>query len=70
MADEQLRETRFCIHCGTPKVLKLGLCDVCNEMVCDHCGNTQFSHGKRTAVHNACLRRHQGEGFSMIKFVK
>lgn len=70
MADEQPRTVRFCIHCGSQRVLKLGLCEVCNEMVCDHCGNTQLAKGQRKAVHTTCLRRHDSEGFSMIKFVK
>ena len=70
VTDEPFREVRLCIYCGSTKVLRLGLCDVCNQMVCDHCGNTQIAQGKRIVVHNACMHKHEGEGFSMIKFVK
>jgi hypothetical protein len=61
---------RFCLHCGATKALRLGDCSVCHEMVCEHCGNTQFSKGVRSVAHDQCLKKSDDSGFSMIKFVK
>ena len=70
MTDDSPRMLRYCLHCGAANALRLGDCKTCHEMVCEHCGNTQFSLGVRYAIHDQCLKRDDGSGFSMIKFVK
>lgn len=60
---------RMCPYCGAADARRLGECSVCHRVVCERCGNLQFSQGERHATHNACLKKHEG-GFKMIKFVK
>ncbi len=61
---------RYCFHCGAPNVRRLGTCKVCDEAVCERCGNTQHVKGECFVVHDACQRKDDDSGFSMIKFVK
>lgn len=70
MTDQPPRMLRSCLHCGAENSLHLGECKVCRDMVCERCGNSQFSQGVRYAIHDRCLKRDDGSGFSMIKFVK
>lgn len=58
-----------CSYCATEDPTRLGICWVCDQAVCDKCGNVQYVKGERKVVHRACLNN-SDDGFSMIKFVK
>jgi hypothetical protein len=60
---------RICTHCGSSHTRRLGDCSVCNRVVCEHCGNVQYSGGERKIVHHECLKEH-GKGLKMIRFVQ
>jgi hypothetical protein len=61
---------RMCYHCGAPDALRLGTCRVCDEAVCERCGNTDHVKGEITAIHEKCRAKDGDGGFTMIKFVK
>jgi len=58
----------ICPFCGSTDVRRLGVCNVCNKTVCEHCGNVHITAGERRATHAECLRK-DNDSFSMIKFV-
>ena len=60
---------KMCPYCGTDNSRRLGECSVCQRLVCERCGNVQFSGGVRTVTHRECLKRSDGH-FKMIRFVK
>ena len=70
MSGTARRNMRLCHTCGSQDVAQIGTCKVCREVVCEHCGNLQITHGVSYAIHNSCMRKDDGAGFSMIKFVK
>lgn len=58
-----------CAFCGAENPVRIGYCCVCDHVVCDRCGNVQYSGGERKVTHRECLHKHD-DGFKMIKFVK
>lgn len=67
MSNERL--AGICPHCGAPDSRRLGVCTVCDRVVCDHCGNVQFVGGERRTTHAECLSK-DDDAFKMIKFVR
>jgi len=63
---------RACPHCGSSDAVRLGVCGVCELIVCSSCGNSQYTGHGRRVYHDACLSKQPDEdsGFKMIKFVK
>jgi hypothetical protein len=70
MSAEQRNVMRYCFHCGATDVTRLGTCRVCEEAVCERCGNTHYVQGECRVVHDACRHKDDDSAFSMIKFVK
>lgn len=70
MAEDSGSLKRMCPHCGNTNAVRLGLCAVCERIVCDRCGNTQYTSSGRKVYHEECFRKSGGGGFSMIKIIK
>lgn len=58
-----------CRYCGSENVRRLGLCSVCDKLVCERCGNVHIIAGERRVTHTDCLHKEK-DSFSMIKFVE
>ena len=59
----------MCPHCGTTATRRIGECNVCRRVACEHCGNVHYRGGDRVITHRECLAK-ESLGFKMIKFVK
>jgi hypothetical protein len=59
----------MCRHCAAFGVVRLGVCPVCGEAVCEKCGDTHHVRGEKEVIHQACLS-HDDSPFKMIRFVK
>ncbi|MBI5230830.1 MAG: hypothetical protein HY876_01570 [Coriobacteriales bacterium] len=71
MAREDGAIRRVCPHCGSDDAVRLGVCTVCERIVCDRCGNIQHTAHGRRVCHDACLHKDQeGGGFKMIRLIK
>jgi len=66
--EDERRLQRTCPHCEASCEKHLGHCERCGEIVCEHCGNSQFVRGERHIYHTTCLKKDGGK-FTMIRFV-